>query len=262
MIHILIVEDEDVIRTGLVYTIDWLSMGAVIVGSAASGREGLEKIFELHPDMVITDIKMPGMNGLEMIKNAQEQGISFIPVLLTSYSDFDYAKQAINLHAFDYILKPVDDTKLKDVVDRAKKQIERDRKFQHFQQADTQNSTDGMVVLKTVSENPYVNSCLKCIEKEYTEHPSIEQLAADMNVSSSYLSRLFKKSTSMTFLDFLNRYRIQKAVDLLSTQKYRVYEVASMTGFSDYKRFYEVFRSYTGITPTDFVKTGCCIVKR
>jgi len=105
-----------------------------------------------------------------------------------------------------------------------------------------------------VSDNPYIAACLSAIEQNYAGHPNIETLAETLKVSASYLSRLFKKHTSMTFLDFLNTYRIQKAVSLLSDQKYRVYEVASMTGFSSYKRFYEVFKSYAGFPPTELAK--------
>lgn len=73
MIRILIAEDEEIIRSGLLYTIDWLSMNAVVVASAATGTEGLEKIKSLRPDIVITDIKMPGMSGLDMIAGAQKE---------------------------------------------------------------------------------------------------------------------------------------------------------------------------------------------
>ena len=92
MIRILIAEDEEIIRSGLLYTIDWLSMSAVVIASAATGTEGLEKIKSLRPDIVITDIKMPGMSGLDMIAEAQKEKIDFIPIVLTSYSDFNMQK--------------------------------------------------------------------------------------------------------------------------------------------------------------------------
>ncbi|MCR5290268.1 MAG: response regulator [Treponema sp.] len=261
MIHVLIVEDEEIIRNGLLYTIDWLALNAVVVGSAASGKEGLQKIKELKPELVLTDIRMPEMDGLSMIRQAQTDGCSFIPVVLTSYSDFEYARQAIELHVFDYLLKPVDDEKLSDIVQRAAEQIEKEVKLHTLQDVHADISNDDTVLLKTTSDNPYVNECLQIITQDYKGHPSIEQIAEQLCVSPSYLSRLFKKNTSMTFLDFLNRYRIQKAVELLSAQKLKVYEVAVACGFTDYKRFYEVFRSYTGISPTDFVKNGYCIIR-
>lgn len=266
MLHILIVEDEEIIRSGLQYTIDWLSMDACVVGSAANGQEGLEMIKQLTPDIVLTDIRMPVLDGLAMIRQAQELGLNFIPILLTSYSDFAYAKQAINLHVFEYILKPLDELKLKEVILKASQTIKQNREVLNLkklaQKTETDSDLKSKFVLKTVSSNPAVNKCLQCIEKDYPNHPNIESLAAELKVSPSYLSRQFKKITGTTFLDFLNRYRVQKAVAYLSENKYRVYEVAALCGFSDYKRFYEVFRSYTGINPTDFVKQGVFVLKQ
>lgn len=254
MIRILIAEDEEIIRSGLLYTIDWLSMSAVVVASAATGTEGLEKIKSLRPDIVITDIKMPGMSGLDMIAEAQKEKIDFIPIVLTSYSDFNYAKNAIALRVFDYLLKPVDEEKIKDVVLKAKEQLEKNRIAQKAEREGNAGSAPSPFLPPPVSDNPYIAACLSAIEQNYAGHPNIETLAETLKVSASYLSRLFKKHTSMTFLDFLNTYRIQKAVSLLSDQKYRVYEVASMTGFSSYKRFYEVFKSYAGFPPTELAK--------
>lgn len=254
MIRILIAEDEEIIRSGLLYTIDWLSMNAVVVASAATGTEGLEKIKSLLPDIVITDIKMPGMSGLDMIAEAQKGKIDFIPILLTSYSDFNYAKSAIALRVFDYLLKPVDEEKIKEVVSKAKEQLEKNRIAQKAEHAENTHGAPSQFLPPLMSDNPYIASCLSAIEQDYAGHPNIETLAETLKVSASYLSRLFKKHTSMTFLDFLNTYRIQKAVSLLSDQKYRVYEIASMTGFSSYKRFYEVFKSYAGFPPTELAK--------
>ena len=96
MLKVLIVEDEDIIRKGLAYTIDWLSVGYVLAGEAANGEEGIEKIIELKPDVVIADIMMPKVNGLEMIQRASEE-VQFKSVILTSYAEFEYAKSALKL---------------------------------------------------------------------------------------------------------------------------------------------------------------------
>ena len=88
MIKVLIVEDENLIRKGLVYAINWMAMDSVVVGEGKDGREGLEKIAQLKPDVVMTDIKMPKMSGIDMIARAQEQQLAdFIPIILTSYSN-------------------------------------------------------------------------------------------------------------------------------------------------------------------------------
>ena len=88
----------------------------------------------------------------------------------------------------------------------------------------------------------------------YAEKISIEGFADEFGVSASYLSRKFKEATGQKYLDFLNKYRVQQAVGLLETGKYKVYEVSDMTGFSDYKYFSTVFKKYSGSSPSDFVK--------
>lgn len=264
MVSILIVEDEDIIRKGLVYTVDWLSMDAVVVAACENGLVGLEKIRELKPDVVITDIKMPVLDGLSMIQTAKEEGIDFLPVVLTSYSDFDYARKSITLNVFDYLLKPVSDDKLKELMTRAKTQIEEIRKNRQATElvySDAAASPESTVILNTTVSNTYVKYALEKIESSWKDHISIESIASELHISASYLSRVFKKECARTFLDFLNRFRIQKAIELLVTGKYRVYEVAEMTGFSDYKRFYETFREYTSIAPTDFKKGAGCVIK-
>ncbi|WP_216625627.1 helix-turn-helix domain-containing protein [Paenibacillus planticolens] len=106
------------------------------------------------------------------------------------------------------------------------------------------------------SQNYYVSETIKKIKSEYDKKLTIEAIADGLGVSPSYLSRKLKEVTSQTFLDILNKYRIQKAVELLVTGKCRVYEIASMTGFSEYKYFCNVFKKYTGTSPTNFMKPG------
>ena len=108
ILRVFIVEDEEMIRKGLVHTINWAGMGCLVVGSAADGRSGLSSILQKRPDVVITDIRMPEMDGLEMLERALAV-YSFRIILLTSYADFDYARRAISLRACDYLLKPLDE---------------------------------------------------------------------------------------------------------------------------------------------------------
>lgn len=273
MIQILIVEDEEIILKGLEYTVDWLSMEANIIAVAQNGLVGLEKIRECHPDLVITDIKMPVMDGLTMIEKAYEEGLSFLPVILTSYSDFSFAKESIRLQVFDYLLKPVNDAKLGDLVRRAAVHIEKDRGRRMvselsganavgFPFADSNFGDSGAILMNVSVTNPHVKCALEKIKEQYKEHLSIEAIAIELKISTSYLSRVFKQECGQTFLDFLNRYRILKAVDLLRLGEYRVYEVATLCGFSEYKRFYQTFRKYTDIAPTEFLKNGCCVIKK
>lgn len=256
MLKIIIVEDEDMIRKGLVYTIDWLSMGCVVVGEAADGEEGLQKIIELEPDIVITDIKMLKMDGIEMIRQAMEQ-VEFKSLILTSYAEFEYAQKAIQLKAYEYLLKPVEEEKIIETIQAIQADLNKHRKeefvsenmssasrrldFNYFMQLDK-------------SESGYVAKAIQKIQESYANRISVESISDELGVSSSFLSRKFKEVTKHSFLYLLNAYRVQQAIKLLNSGKYRIYEISDMTGFGDYKHFCNVFKKYTSMSPTGFVK--------
>lgn len=103
-------------------------------------------------------------------------------------------------------------------------------------------------------DNPYVKKTLEITEKEYANKISVESIADQLGVSASYLSRKFKQITGLTYLDFLNKYRISQAIRLMETGQYKVYEISEKTGFSDYKHFNVVFKRYTNQSPTEFMK--------
>ena len=123
MYRVLIAEDEDIIRKGIAYTMDWVSMGCTIIGEAANGKEGVDKIKELSPDIVLADIMMPMMDGIEMIRQGQEI-CDFKSIIMTSYADFEYAKKAIDLGVSAYLMKPVDEEELKKNIEKVITEIE------------------------------------------------------------------------------------------------------------------------------------------
>ena len=254
MLKIIIVEDEDIIRNGLVHTIDWLSMDCVVIADAANGQEGLEKILEYSPDIVIPDIKMPIMNGIDMIKSAMEK-IRFKSLLLTSYAEFDYAKKAIELRVSDYLLKPVSEEKLRSSIEKVTREHLGTRKIEESLRKNDENANVlNNYLLGDSGKNYYVKISLEKIRDHFAERISIESVAEELGVSASYLSRKFKETTNHTFLELLNEHRIQQSVKLLSTGKFRVSEIAEKVGFNEYKHFYAVFKKYTGLTPSDFTK--------
>ncbi len=253
MIKVLVVEDENLIRRGLVYAIDWLAMDCVVVGDARDGAEGLEKIQQLKPDVVLTDIKMPKLSGIDMIARAQEQQLAeFIPIILTSYSEFEYARKSIRLGVAEYLLKPVDEEELAGAMERIKERIA--RRQQEEQRRQSESSFMAAFLQPGSFESPYVVQAIQEIMENYSGKLTLENVAEKLNISVTYLNKKLKEETSSTFLDLLNRYRVTKAGELLLTGRYKVYEVSDMTGFSDYKHFCAVFKKYTGTVPTGFTK--------
>ena len=253
MIKVVIVEDEDIIRRGLVKTIDWQEMGAEIVGEAADGKEGLEVVRTVKPDLVMTDVKMPRLDGLEMAAQLRQEYPELKLVFLTSYAEFDYAQQAVRLGAEDYLLKPVDEEQIRKLMARLieAQRAEESGKAEIWEQL---GLVDWQEALAHQGLNPHVRRVLETIEANYKEKLSIEELANDLAVSPSYLSRKLKEATGHTFVGLLARYRLQEAVKLLALGSYRVYEVAEHTGFGEYKNFCQIFKKYLAVSPKRFMQ--------
>src|SRR5699024_7843262 len=112
MYKVLIVDDEPIVREGLEFIIDWQDFGFTIIDNAENGRIGLEKIHSLDPDLVITDVRMPGIDGIEMIQKVRKKGIKTPFIILSGYSDFTYAKDALSLNVVSYLLKPIEEAEL------------------------------------------------------------------------------------------------------------------------------------------------------
>lgn len=127
MYKLLIVEDEEKIREGLISSIDWKSHSIELCAQAKNGIDALISFNQNQPDIILTDIRMPKMSGLEFIQQAKDTGLNFEAIVLTGYKDFDYAKHSINLNVFDYILKPAQPAEILTAVLRALEKIKQDR---------------------------------------------------------------------------------------------------------------------------------------
>lgn len=128
MYKVLLVDDEEVICQGLQKLIDWEYFGFEIVGTANDGEEGAEKALRLMPDLILTDIKMPHRNGLEMIRQLQSAGFQGRFILTTGYADFEYAQSAIRFGVKAYLLKPVDERSLVGELYQIRKELDRQAK--------------------------------------------------------------------------------------------------------------------------------------
>lgn len=132
MLKVLIIDDEPYVREGLKYIIDWKENGFEICGEASNGDEGYERILELNPDIILLDIQMPGKQGLDILKDIKNQGINGKFIIVSGYSNFDYAKKAIKYGVKDYLLKPIDEDELLEIVLKLKKEIEEDKKSKNY----------------------------------------------------------------------------------------------------------------------------------
>ena len=238
MLKVLLVEDENLIRRGLQYKMDWTEVNCVVVGEAATGKEGLARMRELRADVVMTDSRMPDMDGLEMLREGRAVG-PFHAIIISGYGEFDYAQQAIRLGVAEYLLKPVDVNELRNCLRRIAAGAPGGKS------AEAPEIDEKPAPL----QNKYAEAMMQYIRQHYAEHISLTDLSRQMNLASTHLNAKFKAETGYTFHDFLNYYRIRRAVELQKRGEHKLYEIAELVGFSDYKYFNKVYKKYTGYSP-------------
>ena len=222
--------------------------------------EGLEKIRETNPDIVVVDINMPVKDGLSMLEDSIEE-YGYDAVIVSGYSDFEYARKAIRLGVTEYLLKPVNFNELYDALRKIKDKQQAAARLRHeLKQLDMEKRKLGILDEPETGDSPegnrHVEYMMDCIRNHYSSHLSLTDISEQCGMSCTYLNSKFKSFTGYTFNDYLNRYRMQKAVDLLKENKYKVYEIADLVGFSDYKYFIKVFKKYVGCSPVKFMESG------
>ncbi len=255
MYKVLIVEDEDMIRDGLKYMVDWLRFGCVVVGEASNGLEGLEKIAELTPDIVLLDINMPLKTGIELLEESSGKYL-FSTIILSGHQDFSYAKRAIEFEVTEYLLKPINHTELFEALERAKDSITLKKQYQVLQHKiaapEELNVLNLDIWHAAHTDSKHVQQALEFIQNNYKEKISMTDLVDQLGMSATYINNKIKESTTYTFNELLNRYRIQKAIEIISVGEDKISMVALDVGFSDYRYFIKVFKRYTNALPSDF----------
>ena len=243
MYKVLVADDEPIILSGIKHLIDWNEANAEIIGTASNGMEAYKIIETEHPDIVITDIRLPGKTGLEMLEAASvEHGI-----ILSGYTDFNYMQKAIRLGVFDYLQKPVDSTELMDSLKKLRDMILEEEKTEKA----IIKGTDGITLPEKI-KNHTIRMAIDFIYENYSESIGLQDIAAVTHVTENYISTLFKEETGMNFLQYLNIVRINKSLSLLHDTGMNITEIATATGFVTPGYFTKIFRRFIGKTPTEY----------
>ena len=248
---VIVAEDEELLLTNLVQKIqkadpDFLVAGTAQTGDQALALEALELIKSREPDILITDIRMPVMDGITLLTKVREQ-FPFTKFIITSgFSDFEYAKKAITLKVSDYLLKPVDSEELKEALSKIK---------QEFQIAG--NDYEEVFNARTAAMTPtQIATLLKdFIVKNYSEDINLNLIADNMNYSPSYLTKIFCQVYGCTPSKYLITLRMSHAQRLLVHEPgLSVKQIGEMCGYHDQGYFSRIFKRITGVTPGDWRK--------
>lgn len=234
---VLVVEDELRTRQGLCSLIEQIDPRLNIVGEAENGLEGLKMIHEYQPDLVFTDIKMPFMDGLTMLEEANRAGIKLTGIILSGFSEFSLAQRAIKISVCDYLLKPVS-------VDDLEKLLRR------LLPPEVETSESN---LQFAGYSPVIANMVEVIQQCYGQRLALDSFATQYKVTPEYLSHLFAKETGSTYTEYIKSVRMEEAKRCLLETNMKIYEIACRVGYTEANYFSKAFRDYAGISPKQFV---------
>ena len=260
MIRLLIADDEKLEREALAELVQRRFEREVVLEMAENGRKAADTAVLWGADLILMDIEMPGMSGLDAARAVLAQRPSCRVIFVTAYSLFQYAHEAVHLGACDYLLKPVDPDELEASVRRAMRQIETERKLEELaaarpqpEQTDTEEEAEDAPEESENSQTALVMAHVRrYLEDNYMFDLSLDSVGEILHISPAYLSAQFKKYQKMNFLDCLTELRINAAKELLADPFRSSAEVASMVGYEDASYFARAFKKRTGMTPTQY----------
>ncbi len=240
MLRVFLAEDEYVIREGIKKNIDWSAHGCEFCGEAGDGETALEKVRELKPDLIISDIRMPFMDGLTFCAKAKEEFPEVQIILLTGYEEFEYARQAIRIGVARYLTKPISRDELSEVLDEI---VAKQRKEAAKEASSEKDGEYRDVIYRVFSY----------IEEHFSEEDlGLTKVAEHIGLSPNHLSTVFKEETGQSFTRYLTDYRINEAKKMLDGSKKRSSEIAELVGYPDPHYFSSVFKKQTGLTPSQY----------
>ncbi len=241
---ILLVDDERGIAEGLSILLMGMGKPWEIVGIAEDGEQGIQLVHQLHPDLVITDVRMPVMDGLTMTQILCEEGAGCRFIILSGYADFTYAKQAMKLGVRAYVTKPVDEDELAEAIDTLWKDMKEDDSI-----PEEEDEPD-----RPVKRRDSFDELRDYVAEHYNQEMTLQDLSERFFLNPAYISQLFKKKAGMTYQSFVTTLRIERARKYLEETDLMVYEISELVGYSDTVYFSRVFEKNMGIRPSEYRK--------
>ena len=259
MIRLLIADDEKLEREALAEMVARRFEHEVVLELAENGRKAADTAVLWGADLILMDIEMPGMSGLDAARAVLAQRPGCRVIFVTAYSLFQYAHEAVHLGACDYLLKPVDPDELEASIRRAMRQVEAERKLEELATAkalpEPQDAGAAPAEDAADEDSPaamVMAQVRRYLEDNYMFDLSLDSVGEILHISPAYLSAQFKKYQKMNFLDCLTELRINAAKELLADPLRSTAEVASMVGYDDSSYFARAFKKRTGMTPTQY----------
>lgn len=241
---IIIAEDEELQLNSLVKKVERFCPDFNVVATAQTGSQALKLICEKHPDIVISDIRMPVMGGIELIEKARAQFPEMEFIITSGFSDFEYARSAIRLQVSDYLLKPVEPEELEKALQKVKQKLmARNAEETAVFSGDTEHKTPEQVA----------EEIMQYLQHHYNEEINLNQIASQLHYSSSYLTKIFYQQYDTSPNKYIINLRMQKAQQLLThNPELSVRQIGETVGYPEQGYFSRIFKKYTGVSPLEY----------
>lgn len=246
MFKVMIVDDENLEKEALKVILGTIK-NLKIVAEASNGREAIDLDKKYNPDLIIMDVKMPGIDGCKATEIIKAYNKDKIIIMVTAYDDLNIVRKALSLGVDDYILKPINPQKIYGLIENIIVNYK-------INDSDELNNIvhDKEVNKKNLSSNNQIISAIDYIEDNFKENITLDKIAATCNLSPCYFSKLFKKEMGINFNTYLNNKKIEYAKEILKTTDTPILNIALDLGFDDCGYFIKVFKKVEGVTPKKY----------
>ncbi|MBQ6366179.1 MAG: response regulator [Oscillospiraceae bacterium] len=241
MYRVVLVDDEPLIVEGLKKVVPWKDYTCEVVGTAEDAESGAKLIRTIRPDILFTDIRMPGADGLTMLAGLRSEFPEMMVTVLTGYRDFSYAQEAIRLGVTRFLLKPSKMGEIREALEAMTARLGREIGEETAESEKKENAGSFLV-----------NRAIAYLDEHYAEKLTLQEVAEACYVSQWHLSKLLNRYAHKNFYDLLNTKRIHAAKELLADPRLRIGDIGEMVGYADPAHFARVFRKIAGMSANEY----------
>jgi two-component system, response regulator YesN len=252
--NIVIVDDEPRTRQGLQRTLETWNKGDFAILTAESGEDVLRIAEERKIHILLSDIRMPEMTGLQLLKIIKEKGMSPVVIVISAYSEFQYAQEALRLGVVNYLLKPIGKKKLIEAVEEAVKVLEKQVRAGIIEKVVDEKIVDANTKMDSTKDT--IRKAISYIDQHLKDELTQKDVAAHVHLNPSYFSVFFKEQVKMNFSEYVTRRRIQRAKELMISTNLPINEIAEEAGYKTAKYFIKLFKENEGMTPSAYRKNN------
>lgn len=237
MWKVFLIDDEEIILNQIEQTIPWMDNGFEVIGKDTNPDKAISRVLELKPDVIISDLKMPQLDGHTFMRTVREAGLDTEFVMLSAYGTFEDARTFFQQEGFDYLLKPLQIQEVQLVLEKLAKKLTQKKPFEDVAE---------------LGINPAFSELIEYVSNHFTEKFTLDQLARQFGLSAGYICNLFAKNYNTTLTCFITKVRMEHAVELMKDRNCSLKAVAVECGYKDYFYFNKVFKGYYGVAPSRY----------